>query len=146
MRKIIKRNAYKIYRGSCRFLLCLIIIITPIFANAENRDDEGEGKTADACLVQLEPFIVNVHDEKVTRFAKLGVFIELSTPTLASIARTRNAAIRDAVITLVSSKTAQDILSPKGKQRLEKELLQRINFVLGNKAVKTIYFTEITVQ
>jgi flagellar FliL protein len=126
--------------------LCFIIIIIPILANADNRDDEGEGKKGDACLVELDTFIVNVHDEKVTRFAKLGVYIQLSTPALAEMARTKNAAIRDAVITLVSSKTAQDILSPEGKQRLEKELVRSINCVLGDKAVKSIYFTEITVQ
>ncbi len=126
--------------------LCLIISGTPIFANAEDRHGEGEGKNRDASLVKLDPFILNVGDTKDTRFVKLVVCLDLSAPTLAERVKTRNGAIRDAVIMIVTSKTAQDIMYAEGRLQLKDALLERINRVMGDKAVKNIYFTDVIVQ
>ena len=128
------------------FFLCFIVIISPVFVNAEDNHGEGEGKKGDASLVHLVPFILNVGDTKDPRFLKLAVCLDLSAPTLAERVKTRNGAIRDAVIMIVTSKTAQDIMSAEGRLQLKDELLERINSVLGNKAVKGIYFTDFVVQ
>ena len=50
------------------------------------------------------------------------------------------------MIMIVTSKTAQDIMSADGRLQLKDELLERINSVLREKAVKSIYFTELVVQ
>jgi flagellar FliL protein len=128
------------------FFLCLIVGVNPIFANAGDKHGEGEGKKVDTSLVQLDPFVVNVSGTTGTRFAKLGVCLDLSAPTVAERVKARNGAIRDAVIMLVTSKTDQDIMSAEGRLQLKDELLGRINSVLGDKTVKNIYFTEVVVQ
>ncbi|MBF0559529.1 MAG: flagellar basal body-associated FliL family protein [Nitrospirae bacterium] len=126
--------------------LCLIVSIPPIFANEEGKHGEGEGKKAETSLVQLDPFVVNVSSPTGYRFAKLGICLDLSSPALADKAKAKNGQIRDVVITCVTSKTAQDITSPEGRMQLKEELIDRINSVLGDKAVKSIYFTEVVVQ
>lgn len=136
----------KIAGAVAGFFLCLIVSITPVFANAGESHGEGEGKKADTSLVELDPFVVNVSDTSGPRFAKLGICLDLSAPNLAERVKARNGAIRDGVIMCVTSKTARDIMSPEGRVQLKEELLDRINSVLGDKAVKSIYFTEVVVQ
>lgn len=47
---------------------------------------------------------------------------------------------------LVSSETDRNIISPEGRLQLKEELMDRINSVLGDKAIKNIYFTDVVVQ
>jgi len=145
-KKLLRGMSMKITAALAVFFVCLTVSVTPIFANAEEKHGEGEGKKVDTSLVQLDPFIVNVNGTAGPRFAKLGVCLDLLTPALADRVKTRNGAIRDAVIMSVSSKTDQDIMSADGRLQLKEELMDKINTVLGDKEVKSIYFTEVVVQ
>ena len=135
----------KIIGAVAGFFLCLIVGITPMSAHAGEGHGGGEGKK-DASQVQLEPFILNIGDTAGSRYAKMGISIDLSAPTLAELVKARTAPIRDAVIMIVTAKTAQDIMSAEGRMQLKDELLDRINGVLGYKAVKALYFTDFVVQ
>jgi flagellar protein FliL len=46
----------------------------------------------------------------------------------------------------VTSKTFADIRTPEGKERLREDVIDRINHVLAQDAVKSVYFTEFIVQ
>lgn len=132
--------------SSVAVFFLFLAVINPIFANAEEKHGEGEGKKADTSLVQLDTFVVNVTGTAGPRFVKLGVCLDLSSPALAESVKTRNGPIRDAVIMIVSSKTDQDIMSAEGRLLLKEELMDRINKILGDKAVRSIFFTEVIVQ
>jgi len=53
---------------------------------------------------------------------------------------------RDAIITLVSSKSAEAVSSPEGKLQLKDELLLRANQSVGKDVFKNLYFTEFVMQ
>ena len=53
---------------------------------------------------------------------------------------------RDMLLTLFSSKTFADVRTPQGKAVLREEIVNRMNTVLNEDAVKAIYFTEFIVQ
>ena len=53
---------------------------------------------------------------------------------------------RDMLLTLLSSKTFADVRTPQGKAVLREEIVNRLNTVLNEDAVKAIYFTEFIVQ
>ena len=46
----------------------------------------------------------------------------------------------------ISRKTFADIRTPEGKERLREDVIDRINHVLAQDAVKSVYFTEFIVQ
>jgi len=54
--------------------------------------------------------------------------------------------LRDAIITLVSSKSAESVASPEGKLQLKDELLLRANQSVGKDIFKNLYFTEFVMQ
>jgi len=54
--------------------------------------------------------------------------------------------LRDAIITLLSSKSAESVSSPEGKLQLKDELLLRTNQAIGKNIVKNLYFTEFVMQ
>ena len=61
---------------------------------------------------------------------------------------TREPMIRDAIIRTLSSKRAEEVLSPDGKENLKEELIEAINEAIGldEGAIVNIYFTEFLVQ
>ncbi len=63
------------------------------------------------------------------------------------MAKAKQAPLRDAIISLISSKSADEFLSQEGKMQFKDELVLIINQVLkkGN-AVKNVYFTELIIQ
>lgn len=88
--------------------------------HAESSDGHGEGEGENP----LDLYLTNFSNE----------LIELSP------------AINDTLITLVSSKTYDEVNSAEGKEALRNELMQLINARLPNYRVIAIYFTEFVVQ
>jgi flagellar FliL protein len=61
-------------------------------------------------------------------------------------AKTKTPQIRDAIITLLTSKTSDALISPEGKLQLKDEINIRINQVLGENSVKNVYLTDFVMQ
>jgi len=62
--------------------------------------------------------------------------------------KARSPMIRDAVIRVVSSKRAQDVLTVQGKDTLKQELIEAINEAIGmeESPVVNLYFVEFIIQ
>lgn len=95
----------------------------------------------------LEPFLVNLADMDESRFVKstfqLGLAEELSEKEMDSVAI---AAMRDSIITLLSSKTADQILTPQGKEKLREEIRARVNSVSPQINVLEVFIVDFVVQ
>ena len=54
--------------------------------------------------------------------------------------------IRDIVISILSSKTVEEITTAKGKEKLKEEIIAQINRHLDDGEIRHIYFTEFVIQ
>ena len=54
--------------------------------------------------------------------------------------------MRDLILTLLTSKTFDEIRTPEGKQRLREEIIGRVNQTLDRDVAKAVYFTDFIVQ
>ena len=54
--------------------------------------------------------------------------------------------LRDMVITLLTSLTFEEVMTPEGKVQIRDELLERFNQILRPDRVRNIYFTDFVVQ
>jgi flagellar FliL protein len=97
-------------------------------------------------VVALEPFVVNLADEDEDRYLKVTIGLEVRDKEVAEASETRTARVKDVLISLFSSKTYDQVRDIKGKIRLRQEIIVRINEILGESAVKHVYFTEFIVQ
>ncbi|PZT48692.1 flagellar basal body protein FliL [Helicobacter valdiviensis] len=98
-------------------------------------------------MYPMDQFIVNLMTSGGgKRYLKASLALELSAPTLQTELDTKRDIVRDTVITVLSSKTLEEIQTTKGKQKLKEELLERINEFLVDGRVANIFFTDFVVQ
>lgn len=114
-------------------------------ANTEEvKKEEDLIKEEEPLLFSLEPFVVNLSDRG--RFLKVTLKLELVDKRYEKLAEARVPQIRDAIITLISSKSAESVSTPEGKFQLKDELLMRANSATGRDIFKNVYFTDFVMQ
>lgn len=109
------------------------------------KKDEPKKEEVSAMLV-LDPFVVNLHDPSGARFLKVSIQLELSSAALLEKAKAKVPQLRDSVITLLTSKTADAVMSPEGKLQIKDEISLRSNQVLGENSVKNVFLTDFVMQ
>jgi flagellar protein FliL len=120
-------------------------------ANKESgKAKEGTAKAAKhevKGVMELEPFLVNLADADEIRFLKatfqLGMMEEMKEESAKS---PETAAMRDSIISLLSSKTAEQILTAQGKDKLREEIRSRINAISSENKVAEVYIVDFVVQ
>ncbi|MGE3551055.1 MAG: flagellar basal body-associated protein FliL [Geobacter sp.] len=106
----------------------------------------GEGGAAGATVFALEPFIVNIYDGQELRYLKVKVEMEMANPAIKPELDGRLAAMRDAILVVLTSKTLQDIQDIQGKNQLREEILTAISKIVAQGKVTRIYFTDFVIQ
>ncbi len=138
-------------------LILIIIIAVAVIAggagaflfftkSGDKAEKKEEKKVEEGVTFALEPFVVNLSDPTGTRFLKVSLQLELAGPAVMEKAKTKTPQIRDAIITLLTSKTSDALISPEGKLQLKDEINIRINQVLGENSVKNVYLTDFVMQ
>ena len=102
--------------------------------------------TREGTLEPMDPFIANLADEDGRRYLKATMQVEFYDAIAPPEFHRRLPQARDMLLTLLSSKTFADVRSPQGKAVLREEIVNRLNTVLNEDAVKAVYFTEFIVQ
>ncbi len=140
--------------------------------NAES-EEEGDEEKQEGILLDLGDFILNLADVGVRRYLKVGVAIELSKteaelaassapvkasghgegaapdPMAAIISEMDRykPAIRDAVISVLSNKTSDELSSPTGKEIAKEEILEMVNGIFeGQREVMRVSFGQFIIQ
>jgi flagellar protein FliL len=107
------------------------------------------GKNEMKSTLNLDPFLVNLADLENPRFLKVTFRLGLSDAKLGeelSGDAVALAATRDTIISLLSSKTAEQILTAEGKNRLREEVKTKVNAVLPKGKVGEVYIVDFVVQ
>ena len=122
---------------------------TSAAASTEGADKKAEAEKARKHEVKgtmnLDPFLVNLADKESVSYVKatfqLGLDkanVEVESPVIA--------AARDAILSLLSAKTAEQILSLEGKTRLREEIRDRVNGLLPASKVLEVYIVDFVVS
>lgn len=105
---------------------------------------EKEKKDSKSVLIALDPFVVNLSEQG--RYLKVTMQFELEDAKDQEMVTEKVPSLRDAVITLLSSKSSESVSGPEGKSQLKDDIILRANKAIGKDAVKTLYFTEFVMQ
>ena len=109
----------------------------------DKEKEKGEGAT-----VNFEPFLVNLADKEASRYLKTSIRLLVPNKEAAeAIAKgeTFMPRMRDTILTLLSTKTADEMTSNEGKEKLKKEILEKVNEYLPEGA-DDVFFTDFVVQ
>ena len=113
-------------------------------------DEEGGKEAAETVgILEMETFLTNINDSSGERYAKLQVKLAV-TPQEKVAEVTADpllmARLRDQVLTLLTSKTYQDLSDPAGKEEFRSEIQQRLSPLVEGGEVKEVLFAEFVVQ
>jgi len=123
----------------------------------EEGDAEGEGEGEDdghgdeahpPVYVKLETFTVNLADQE--SYLQTEIQLLVGDAKVGEKLNARLPEVRDAMIRLLSSKTAEELAQQEGKDKLANDIEKQINEVLGvkkkSKGVKKVLFGAFIIQ
>ncbi len=97
-------------------------------------------------MAKLDPFMVNLADQDIRRYLRTTLQLSLHQQTDKKSLKKAAPRIRDAVLTLLSSKRIEELLTVEGKTRLRGEIAEQINAAIGKEAVAAVYFADFLIQ
>ena len=108
----------------------------------------NEIKKAEEQGVELEvgTFVANLADKDADRYIKVTIIMEVQDEKVKEEATKRMPQIKDAINTLLFTKTSEELKSPEGIEKLKEEIIRRTNAILPLGGVKDVYFTEFIIQ
>ncbi|WKZ57155.1 MAG: flagellar basal body-associated FliL family protein [Bdellovibrionota bacterium] len=110
---------------------------------ALDEDEIDEGEEPLGAFFPLDTLVVNLHGGQ---YIRTQIQLEFVERDVTSRFYTRLVPIRDAIITLLASKKAEDLLSARGKESLRVDIKDKVNEILRREEVKRVYFTLYVVQ
>lgn len=72
----------------------------------------------------LDPFVVNLADREVDRFAQIGITFELDSGASGEQLKAYMPAVRNAILMVLANKTSRDLLDRAGKEQLAREIMR----------------------
>lgn len=90
--------------------------------------------------------IVNLAETNSERYLKADIVLELDGPKLLKEVESRLPQIQDLLISIMSTKTLEDVSTTSGRNMLRQEIIDKINSILASGQIANVYFTEFVVQ
>jgi len=109
--------------------------------------DTGEARERDGILFPLEGFTANLaQGDGPRRFVRLNAVLKFSKDSNEEEFKARQPQIRDAVISTLNSKRAEDLLKVEGKNFLKEEIKAAINTFLVDGQVIDVFYVSFQVN
>jgi len=112
--------------------------------SSDKHGDSDESAAGD--IHMIEGLIVNPANTGGRRFLSASVGFELQSPEANTLFNEREAVIRDALITILSSQTIPELSDFKQREKLRQLIKLRVEKLLDTKEVEAVYFTEFVLQ
>ena len=115
-------------------------------AEAAAPAEESPQREEVKATLALDPFLVNLADKEEIRFVKTTLQFGLAEEPDEEVSKMTIAAMRDSIITLLTSKTAEEILTAQGKDKLREQIRARMNAISPEMKVVEVYIVDFVVQ
>ncbi len=103
-----------------------------------------EGKPG--AILTLDPFLLNLSGS-LQRYAKISISLELKDQKTLDEAKKIVPALRDRIISTLSSKTAETLLDVAQRESIKSEIGEKIKGLFEDEgSVKAVYITDIVIQ
>lgn len=105
-----------------------------------------EGAAAEAAPHVLDNLVLNPANSGGSRFLLLTVAIETHQAAVLEQFKTRDAELRDIILTTLSTKTVEQLTDITKREQFKSEVSAVIDARFGKKTVKSLYFPQFVVQ
>ncbi len=155
----------KVAKGSKKRLLIFLLIGFLIIGIAgsgvflilgkKGEEPEGEGspkkekkvrKSKDTIFIVMDPVIVNLMDPTGKRYFQVRISLEVPTKKEEDELKKKEPLIRDRILTILSSKTVEEVIAPDAKDKIKEQILKKLNEELGEDMILGVYITQYVVE
>ena len=119
-----------------------------MFGPTDESAKSGE-ELGDPGLVSMETFLVNIGGSDGERHAKLTLGLTVAPADLVEeidADKLLQAKMRDRVLTLLSMKSYDQLISPLGKEGFRREIMAQLNPLLEAGEIREVLFSEFVVH
>ena len=115
--------------------------------DAHGKKSDGHGEEAAGSLLhQIDNIVVNPAGTPGSRYLSVSFAFELDSKQTVGLFENRNAIIRDALITILSSKSVSQLTDPKEKEITRLQIKRRIETLLKTQEIAGVYYTDFVLQ
>ena len=95
-------------------------------ASPKHKKDAKHDASHPPAFLPLDPFIVNLADKEVDRYAQIGITLELDDSKTADTLKAYMPAIRNGILMVLARKTSHRAAERKGKEALAAEIMREV--------------------
>ncbi|MFZ6817454.1 flagellar basal body-associated protein FliL [Undibacterium sp. Ji22W] len=115
---------------------------------APEKEHKEEAKAP--VFLPLEPFVVNLQSEFGEKYLQVQMTLQVPDEAQSTLIKANLPQVKSRLIMLLSSKSAEGLLTPEGKDTLIQEITTQVNLPFNPKAdpqkVSGVFFTSFVVQ
>ncbi|SMC09295.1 flagellar basal body-associated FliL family protein [Nitratiruptor tergarcus] len=153
--------------GKKKLILILLILLILIggggaaaykFLVLDKKKEEQKEKKAEKVVEEIKnvedlgvqfdvgTFIVNLQDKDADRYLKISIVLDVQDEKIKAELDKRLPQVKDAITTLLFTKSSSELRTAEGIEELKEEILKRVNAILPIGGVKNVYFTDFVIQ
>ncbi len=117
-----------------------------VVSGSEENGEDGEEASAATEMVELEDIIVNPAGTGGTRFLAASIGFEISGSKTKQLFENKMPMVRDALISILGSKTIEQLSDAKEKEITRYQIKKRVEHLLKTKNLEAVYFTNFVLQ
>src|SRR5207253_2912627 len=102
-----------------------------------------------SAVLPLEPFVVNLADADAARYLRIKISLMVDNKAKAKEVTDNQALqlkVRDVILQSLTVKTSQDLISEDGKNKLRREIQDKVSMYFRDPKLVDVMFTEFVIQ
>jgi flagellar FliL protein len=108
--------------------------------------DKSDSNLENLVFFSIDPLIVNPANSNGERYLKAAISLEMHDPDLLNELNKRLPQIKNQINNILSSKTIGQIQTNEDRERLRREIQNRVNGLLVGGYISNVYFEEFVYQ
>jgi flagellar FliL protein len=141
-----KKNLMPIIIGVVLLLVGLVVGKSVLGGAKPSSDkDKDKAKAEVGISMPLDEFLVNL-DGGGDHYLRTTISLGLKKGVSEEDAKERVAPMRDAILSVLSTKSLAELSKAKNKEAMKDEIKKKINDTLGDELVVKVYFTALATQ
>lgn len=106
----------------------------------------GEESSGDGLVYTVKDMVINPAGTNGSRFLSVSFGFELADPSAQGALEARDPLVRDALITIMSSKTVAQLTDAREKEITRLQIKKRLSDLLETSDITAVYFTDFVLQ
>ncbi len=113
---------------------------------SKKKKSGGHGEEGASDIYTIKDIVINPAGTGGTRFLSVSFAFELESEELKAEFEAREPVIRDALITILSSKTVAQLTDPKQKEIIRYQIKKRVSKLMETEELAGVYYTDFVLQ